>query len=79
MYKVRFAAIEHEVNRIDRHDGGQRRCATLSAGDQISGVDAPVRDAAGNRRAHLGPFKIELGLLQRRVCRHNRGRSVLLR
>ena len=63
MYKVGFAAIEHEVIRIDGHDGGQQRCATLSAGNQISGVDAPVRDAAGNRRAHLGPFEIELSLL----------------
>ena len=32
---------------------------------RLPAIDAPVGDAPGDRRAHLGPFEIELGLLQR--------------
>ena len=52
----------------DTIDGQQRR-AGLAAGDQIAGIDAPVGDAPGNGRAHLGPFEIELGLLERGLGR----------
>ena len=55
--EVGFAAVEHEVDGIDRHDDGQQRRAGLPAGDQIAGIDAPVGDAAGDRRAHLASIR----------------------
>ena len=77
--EVRLAAVEHEVNGIDRHDDGQQRRAGLAAGDQIAGIDAPVGDAPGDRRAHLGPFEIELGLLERGLGRGDLAGGVALR
>ena len=66
--EVRLAAVEDEVNGIDRHDDGQQRRAGLAAGDEIAGIDAPVGDAPADRRAHLGPFEIELAPASSAAC-----------
>ena len=52
------------VDRIDGDDRGQQRRSGLPAGDQVAGIDAPVRDASRERRAHLRPFEVELGRLE---------------
>jgi hypothetical protein len=62
MQEIRLAAVKHEVNGIDRYNYGQERRAGWAAGDEVAGIDAPVGNAPGNRCAHFGPFKIELGL-----------------
>ena len=71
---------ELEADRIDRHDGGEQRgVAAGAAGDEIAGRDAAVADAAGDRRAQLGEFEIELGLPHRRlVARRPRPRATRL-
>jgi hypothetical protein len=66
---VGLGAVEHEVDRIEGDDRGQQRGAVLAAGHQIAGIDAPVRDASGDRRADLGPFEVELRGVQRRLGR----------
>ena len=42
---VGFRAVEHEIDRIQPHDGGQQGRAGLAAGDQVAGIDP-----AGRRR-----------------------------
>ena len=64
MQEVRLAAVEHEVNGIDRYDHGQQRRPGLTAGDEVAGIDALIGDAAGYRRADFCPLEIELGLLE---------------
>ena len=39
-----------------------KRRAGLAAGDQVAGIDPAAGDAPRDRRAHLGPGEIELGL-----------------
>ena len=46
-----------------------KRRALLAALDQVAGIDLAVGDAAGERRAHLGPFQVELGVAHRRLGR----------
>ncbi len=77
--KSASAAVEDEVDRIDGDDRGEQRRAGLAAGDQVARIDAPVRDAAGDRRAHLGPFQIELRHLQGGFGRFHRRHGVALR
>ena len=36
----------------------------MAAGDQIAGIDAPIRNTAGNRCADFRPFQIELRIMQ---------------
>ncbi len=62
--EVCLAAVEYEVDRVDGHDDGEQRRAARTTGDEVAGIDAPVRDAPGDRCAHLCPFEIELRLLQ---------------
>ena len=64
---IGFRDVEGEVDRRDRDDGRQQRRTRLAAGDQVARIDAAVRDAPGERRAHLGPFEVELGVLQVRL------------
>ena len=59
----RFVEGEFEADRIERHDGGQHRgVAGRAAGDEIARRNAAVADAAGDRRAQLGEFEVELRL-----------------
>ena len=58
--------VEDEVDGIERDDRGEQGGALLAALDQVAGIDLAVGDAAGNRRAHVGPFEVELGIAQRR-------------
>ena len=46
---------------------------------RLPAIDAPVGDAPGNGRAHLGPFEIELGLLQRGLGEATCARRLALR
>ena len=62
--KIRFAAVEHEVDGIDRYDDAQERCAGLAAGNEVAGIDALVGNAPRDRGADLGPFEIKLRLFQ---------------
>ena len=66
--EVRLAAVEHEVDRDRSTRSTVSNVAPVcAAGDQVAGIDAPVGNAPGDRRAHLGPFEIELGLLRARL------------
>ena len=57
------------MDRIGRDDGGEQRgVAAGAAGDEVAGRDAPVADAAVDRRAQFGEFQIELGLAHRRLA-----------
>ena len=78
MQKVRFAAVEHEMDGIDRHDDAQERRAGLAARNEVAGIDALVGNAAGNGRADLGPFEIELRLFQSGVGGVELARGVAL-
>ena len=70
----RFVEGELEPDRIDRHDGGEQRgIAAGAAGHEIARRDAPVADAAGDRRAQFGEFEVERGLANRRLLRGDRG------
>ncbi len=63
----RLVERELESDRIDRHDGREQRgVAAGPAGDQVAGGNAPVADAAVDRRAQLGEGEIELGLAHHR-------------
>ena len=44
-----------------------------AAGDEIARRDAPVADAAGDRRAQFGELQVELGLLDRSLLRRDLG------
>ena len=70
---------ELEADRIERNDVGEhRRGAARAAGDEVAGRHAAVADAAGDRRAKLGEFEIELGLAHRGLVGGNRsGRTAL--
>ena len=63
---IGLRCIEDEMDRVKGHDRRQQRRARLTAFDEIAGIDPVVRDAAGNGRAHLRPFEIELGVAQGR-------------
>ena len=73
----RFVEGEFEIDRIGRHDGGEQRgVAAGAAGDKIARRDAPVADAAVDRRAQFGEFQVELGLAHRRLVVADRGLGV---
>ena len=74
---VGLGRVEDEIDRIESDDRGQQGRAGLPAGDQIAGIDPAVGDAAGDRRAHLGPFQVELRGVQRGLGRQQlRARDV---
>src|SRR5262249_54243681 len=59
----RLVEGELAANSIERYDGGEQRgIATSAASDQVAVGDAAVTDTAGDRRAQLGEFEIELRL-----------------
>jgi hypothetical protein len=67
---VGFRTVEHEIDRVQADDGRQQRCTVLATGDQIAGIDAPIRNPPADGRADLGPFQIELRRMQCSLCRH---------
>ncbi len=52
------------MDGVQRDDRREQRGAAGAALHEIAGVDALVRDAAGERRADLRPFEVELRALQ---------------
>src|SRR5690606_22663161 len=52
----RFRALEHEMDRIDRHDRREHRIVGLH---RVAAVDAAVRGAAGDRRDDARELEIE--------------------
>ena len=61
-----LVGIEAGIDRVDRHQRGQHRCAG-SRGDQIADGDFDLADPARDRRAHFGVAKIEFRRLQCRL------------
>src|SRR5262249_31513221 len=76
--EVGFAAVEDEMDRVDRYDEGEQRRVALSTGDEVAGIDAPVGDAPADRRPHVGPFEVERGLPQRSFGRGDLAGGVAL-
>ena len=80
MQEVGLGAVKDKMNWVRRDDHGQQRGAGLAAGDEVAGIDALVRNAPGDRRTHLGPGEIELGLLEHGLRgAHLRGSVALAR
>jgi hypothetical protein len=68
---VGLAEVEVEIDRIERHDGGEfgRGGGTGSAGDQAADRDVPPADATAEWRHDVGKFDIELGCMDGRFRR----------
>ena len=62
MQVIGLGDVEHEADGIDRDDGREQGGALLAALDQVAGIDLAVGDAAGQRRAHVGPVEVQLGV-----------------
>src|SRR3984893_17360599 len=76
---VGLAHVEVEIDRIERHEGGQqggRAAASTAAGNETADRDQTRADTAGERRGNAGILKIQLsvanlclGVVDRGLCR----------
>src|SRR5262249_19766708 len=58
---VGFAHVEVEIDRIERHEGGQQSCRTgpgAAAGNEAADRHETRADAAGERRGDAGVFEV---------------------
>ena len=55
----RFRAVEDEVDRAARNDGGQDVAGRRTAGDDIARVDTTVGHATRGRRGDAGVFQVQ--------------------
>src|SRR4051812_7919234 len=76
--EIGLAAVEYEIDRIDRHDGRQQRRPGWAAGDQVAGVDAPIGNASANGSRHIRPLEIEFGLLECGIGGRDRAGGIAL-
>ena len=71
-----LGCIEDETDRIERHDGGQHRCARLH---QVAGGEAVPRDLAAEGRRHAGELEIQPLACDVRLGRRDVRRGLQLR
>ena len=76
--EVGLAAVEYELNGVDRHNGGEQRRTGGPSDDQVAGVHASVRDSPGYGRTYRRPFEIELRLPERGFGRADAAGGVAL-
>ena len=64
---IALAHVEIEIDRVERHDGGEQRCVApaFAAADQVADAHLMIADAPGDRRGDAGEFEIELGRADR--------------
>ncbi|KMU98353.1 hypothetical protein ACS72_15645 [Acinetobacter sp. VT 511] len=55
----RLGPVEDEVDRAARDDGGQHVAGRRSAGDDVAGIDAPVRHPTRGRRRDAGVVQVQ--------------------